>query len=166
MNIKFGFNKKILIIVFFVINLINLKVYAQDVPVNLQAALFKKIFSFNKTLQAKGSFEVAVLGSGGDAVAAALKDAGVNAKATGNDQVPGGVAVVYVMPGVNSTKGQTSAKGILSISGESSYAESGKVAIAIGTEGGKPKIVVNMAQLKAEGQELSSDLLKMAKVIQ
>ena len=45
-------------------------------------------------------------------------------------------------------------------------AEDGNVAIGIGVEGGKPKIIVNLKQLKAEGQELSADLLKIAKVIQ
>jgi hypothetical protein len=166
MKINSVLKMTILLIVFFIPGLIDFKIIAQDVPVNLQAALFKKIFSFDKTLQAKGSFEVAVLGTGGDGVASAFKEAGINAKAIAGEQVPGGFAVVYVMPGITSTKSQTSSKGVLSISGESSFVENGKVAIAIGTEGGKPKIIVNMGQLKAEGQELSSELLKISKVIQ
>ena len=137
--------------------------YAQDVPANLQAALFKKIFAFDKTLQSKG-IEVAVLG-GGDDIVSAFKEAGVNVKAASGSQVPGGVSVVYVV-GAASTKQQTASKGILSISGDVSNVESGKVAIALGIEGGKPKIIINMAQLKAEGQELSADLLKIARVIQ
>ena len=56
---------------------------AQDmaVPANLQAALFKKIFTFNRTLQAKGNFEVAVIGASGNDMVLAFKEAGVNAKA-------------------------------------------------------------------------------------
>ncbi|HLP18319.1 MAG TPA: YfiR family protein [Bacteroidota bacterium] len=152
-------------IVLFLLGAIATTSFAQEmaVPVNLQAALFKKIFSFDRTLASKG-VEVAVLGAGGDAVAAALKDAGVNAKAVSGDQVPGGVTVVYTMSGA--TKSQTAAKGILSISGVSGFAESGKVAIGLSVEGGKPKIVINMAQLKAESQELAADLLKIAKLIQ
>lgn len=140
--------------------------YAQDVPSNLQAALFKKIFAFDKTLQAKGDVQVAVLGGSGDAIVAAFKDAGVSAKAVGGSQVPDGVSVVYVMPGTSSPKQQCAAKGVLSISGDASMVESGKVSIGLSVEDGKPKINVNMGELKAEGQELSADLLKIAKVVQ
>lgn len=135
---------------------------AQEVPANLQAALFKKIFTFDKTLSAKGKVEVVVIGAGGDAIVSAFKDAGISAK-TGD--ISSASSVVYIMPGTSSTKSQTASKGILSISGFSSYVEDGKVAIGLGVEGGKPKIIVNMTQLKAEDQDLSADLLKIAKVI-
>jgi hypothetical protein len=150
----------IMFLLFFTGNII-----AQEmaVPANLQAALFKKILSFNKTLTAKGNFEVSIIGSGADAVVSAFKEAGLNAKATSDI---GSSAVVYIMPGTSSLKSQTSAKGVLSISGVTSYVENGSVAVGLGVEGGKPKIIVNMAQLKAEGQELSAELLKIAKVIQ
>ncbi|MGE5810269.1 MAG: YfiR family protein [Ignavibacteria bacterium] len=140
--------------------------YAQEmVPANLQAALFKKIFAFDKTLQAKGNIEVAVLGSD-DAIVAAFKEAGINVKSTGGDKVPPGASIVYVPSGITSTKQQTSSKGVLSISGIPSFVEEGKVSIGIGTEGGKPKILINLTQLKAEGHEVSADLLQIAKVIQ
>jgi hypothetical protein len=154
---------KVLIVILFLITILTTKIFAQDVPANLQAALFKKIFAFDKTLQTKG-IEVAVLG-GGDEMVAAFKDAGVNVKASGGGSVPGGVSVVYVAGGA-SVKSQTASKGVLSITGDVASVEAGKVAIGIGTEGGKPKIVINLAQSKAEGQELSADLLKIARVIQ
>ena len=141
-------------------------IYSQEVPANLQAALFKKIFSFNKTLSAKGSVEIGVIGASGDGIVAAFKEAGINAKAMGGNQITGDVNVVYVMPGAASTKQQSASKGVLSISGVTSLVENGQVAIGLDIEGGKPKIVINMAQLKAEGQELTADLLKIVKVIQ
>ena len=155
------------VVILFLLGIFAVNNFAQEmsVPPNLQAALFKKIFSFNKTLTSKGNVEVAVLGNGGDAVASALKEVGVNAKAVGGDQIPSGVSVVYVMPGTAAPKQQSASKGVLSISGVSSFVEDRKVAIGIGVEGGKPKIIINMSQLKAEGQELSSDLLKIARVI-
>jgi hypothetical protein len=158
-------NRRIAFIALLLLTTLVVNNFAQDmaVPANLQAALFKKIFSFNKTLTAKGNVEVAVIGAGSDEVVSAFKSVGVNAKAT--DQI-GGASVVYVMPGTPSPKAQTSSKGVLSISGVTSFVEEGKVAIGLGVEGGKPKIIINMAQLKAEGQELSADLLKIAKVIQ
>ena len=157
-------NKKTLGIFLFLIGLMTINSFAQDmaVPANLQAALFKKIFAFNKTLAAKGNVEVAVIGAGAEEVISAFKQAGVNAKVASDI---GSASVVYVMPGTASPKAQSAAKGVLSISGIPSNAEEGKVAIGIGVEGGKPKIIINMAQLKAEGQELSADLLKIAKVI-
>ena len=156
---------KLFTVILFLFGFMTVNINAQDmaVPANLQAALFKKIFSFDKTLAAKGNVEVAVIGAGGDAVVSAFKDAGVNAKTATEI---GGASVVYIMPGTPSPKAQSASKGVLSISGVTSNVEEGKVAIGIGVEGGKPKIIIHMAQLKAEGQELSADLLKIAKVIQ
>ncbi|MGE5621029.1 MAG: YfiR/HmsC family protein [archaeon] len=145
-------------------------IFAQDmsVPGNLQAALFKKIFAFDKTLKSKGNIEVVVLaGDGsGDAIVSNFKGAGLNARSVKGNQIPSGASVVYIMPGVGSTKQQSAQKGVLSITGVASYVNEGKVAIGIGTEGGKPKIIIHMGQLKAEGQEVSADLLQIAKVIQ
>ena len=152
----------------FMLCILTINNYAQEmaVPVNLQSVLFKKIFAFDKTLSAKGDFQVAVIGNSGADVVSAFKQAGVNVKAVSGDQIPSDVSVVYLMPGTTNTKQQTAANGVLSISGVASYAENGNVAIGIGTEGGKPKIIINMSQLKAEGQDLSSELLKIAKIIQ
>lgn len=160
------FYTRITTFIFFLLNMITMNLYSQEmsVPANLQAALFKKIFSFDKTLQSKGSFEVAVIGEGSDEIVTAFKAAGINAKSV--VQVPSGAAVIYVMPGADSPKSFTAQNGILSISGVASYAESGKVAIGIGIEGGKPKIIIHIGQLKAEKQEVSTDLLKIAKIIQ
>ncbi len=158
-------NKSILATITCIIFLITTNSYGQnmEVPANLQTALFKKIFAFDKTLTAKGNFEVAVIGAGAEEIVASFKETGVNAK-TATDI--GGASVIYIMPGSASFKSQSASKGVLSISGVTSYVEDGKVAIGIGSEGGKPKIIINMAQLKAEGHDISPDLLKIAKVIQ
>jgi hypothetical protein len=144
--------------------LISASLQAQDLPANLQAALFKKIFAFDKTLESK-QIEVVVLGSG-DGIVAAFKEAGISAKAVSGNQLPAGVNVVYVNQGVTATKSQSASKGVLSISGTVSLVENGQVAIGLTVEGGKPKIVVNLPQLKAEGHEIAADLLKIAKIIQ
>ncbi|MBA4406869.1 hypothetical protein C0389_06305 [bacterium] len=161
--------RKVFAIIIYVIIFAAANSFAQEMAIspNVQANLFKKIFSFNKTLASKESVEVAVLsGSGsGDAMVAAFKQAGVSAKAVSGDQVPAGVSVVYIMPGVTPQKQQYASKGVLSICGSSINVEDGKIAIGLGLEGEKPKIIVHMGQLKAEGQELSSDVLKMAYVI-
>lgn len=161
--------KKIFAIITCLIGFTAANNFAQEmaIPANVQANLFKKIFSFNKTLVSKGNIEVAVLsGSGsGDVMVAAFKDVGVNAKAVSGDQVPAGVSVVYLMPGVAPQKQQYASKGVLSICGSSINVEDGKISIGLGLESGKPKIIVHMGQLKAEGHELSTDVLKIAYVI-
>ncbi|MGE5430415.1 MAG: YfiR family protein [Syntrophomonadaceae bacterium] len=168
-NIPFQKRKVILFVACFIIAAAS-NIFAQDmsVPGNLQAALFKKIFAFDKTLRSKGNIEVVVLaGDGsGDAIVSDFKAAGVNARSVKGNQVPSGASVIYLMPGVGSTKQQSAQKGVLSITGVASYVNDGKAAIGIGIEGGKPKIIINMGQLKAEGQEVSADLLQIARVIQ
>lgn len=158
---------KILIVPIIVLSILaNQNIIAQ-IPSNLQAALFKKILSMNLTLKAKGDLKVAVLtGDGnGDDIVSAFNSVGIAANAVSGNQPPGGASVVYVMPGVTAPTSECASNGVLSISGDGSYAESGKVAIGIGTVGGKPKIIINFAQLKAEGQEVSASLLTIAKVI-
>ena len=54
---------------------------------------------------------------------------------------------------------------VLSISGASSQAEDGTVAVAVGAFEGKPKIYVNLQRLKSDAHELSADILKLSKVI-
>lgn len=163
------FNKKTVALVTCLISFTAANNFAQEmvIPANVQANLFKKIFAFDKTLASKGNIEVAVLsGSGsGDVMVAAFKDAGINAKAVSGDQVPAGASVVYLMPGVTPQKQQYASKGVLSICGSSINVEDGKIAIGLGIESGKPKIIVHMGQLKAEGHELSTDVLKIAYVI-
>lgn len=167
---KKDFNIKItFFIIIFLLSLTSIKISAQEmaVPANLQAALFKKIFTLDKTLQAKGNVELAVLtGSGSDdGIVSAFTAVGISAKAVSGTKPPAGANVVYLMPGVDAPSKQCASGGILSVSGDASLAESGKVSIAIGIEGGKPKIIVNFAQLKAEGQEVSASLLNISKVI-
>ena len=169
-KIKFSkiLNKILLVSVIFTFMTVNIKTQEMAVPANLQAALFKKIFMFDNTLSSKGNYEVAVLtGAGsGDEIVTAFKAAGMNAKSYSGNQIPDGAAVIYIMPGVTAPKQQSASKGVLSISGVTSNVESGNVAIGLGIEGSKPKIIVHMGQLKAENHEVSANLLKLAKVIQ
>lgn len=168
-NIPFQKRKTVLFIVCFILFAAsNIFAQSMSVPANLQAALFKKIFAFDKTLKSKGNIEVTVLSAdgSGDEIVSAFKGAGVNAKVVKGSQIPSGTSVVYLMPGVSSTKQQSAQKGVLSITGVASYVQDGKVAIGIGVEGGKPKILIHMGQLKAEDQEVSADLLQIARVIQ
>ncbi len=141
------------------------------VPANLQAAIFKKILGFDKTLQLKGKIEVAMVygdASVKDAIIEAFKDLGISAVPLKSDLASanlGGASVVYVAPGATAPRQLCIRDGILSISGVASFVEKGQVSIGISVEGGKPKILIHKGQLKSEGHELSEDILAMARIV-
>jgi hypothetical protein len=145
-----------------------------SVPANLQAALFKKIFSYNKTLVGKGAPKVLVVftdasSADKDEILEAFKGAGVTVSAAKSDAAAGQISannIVYITTGASGISAACSKAGVFTISSVASYVEGGKVCVGVSTEGGKPKIIVNVNKAKEEGQDLSADLLKIAKVIQ
>ena len=148
--------------------------FAQEsaVPINIQVVLFKKIFMFDKSLQGDPKIVVvyadASQGSKDDIVSA-FQQAGLTAFAVKSDQAAARIpeaSVVYLAAGAGSAKSLCVRNSLLSISGVTSLVEEGAVAVGIGTESGKPKIVVTLGVLKSEGHELSADVLKMARIIQ
>jgi len=145
-----------------------------------QGDMFKRIFSYDKDLRASDKIVIIVVGEtrGGpaiDKVAAVFRERGffpamVTASDLSDDltsSLTPQSAVMYVMPGVayDAVKQFAEAKGILSISGVTSLAEAGHVAVSVDVQGGKPEIVVNMPRLTTERHELSSELLNLARVI-
>ncbi|RPI20120.1 MAG: DUF4154 domain-containing protein, partial [Acidobacteria bacterium] len=55
---------------------------------------------------------------------------------------------------------------LLSITGLPQLVERGDVSIGLALQDSKPKILVNMSQLRAEGHEVASNLLQLAQLIQ
>ncbi len=152
----------------------NIFAQGMSVPANLQAALFKKLFTLNKTLSSKGTPKVLVVytdASAGDRdeVVEAFKGAGMTVNSVKADAATSQLSshnVVYIAPGASSVASACSKSGIFSVTAVPSYVEGGKATIGLGTEGGKPKIIVNINKAKEEGQDLSADLIKIARVIQ
>jgi hypothetical protein len=143
------------------------------VPPELQVAIFKKVFSYDKTIpNGAPKMLVAFTDTSAaikDQVVKAFKDSGVIVTAAKADQLSGsvdGVNVLYITPGVAGAKQICQKKGILSITGSPSLVESGEVSIGLSVQDNRPKIVVHMGQLKAEGHDLSANLLQLAKIIQ
>jgi hypothetical protein len=152
-----------------------LPVFAEDMPVppELQAAIFKKVFSYDKTIQGgEPKMLVAFTDASAeikDQVVKAFKDSGVTVSAVKADQLSGsigGINVVYIVPGVSGVKQICQKNGVLSITGMPSLVEAGEVSVGLSVSDNKPKIVVHLKELKAEGHELSANLLQLAKVIQ
>lgn len=150
--------------------------YAQDMPISVRVhvALLKKVFSFNRNLQSKPTPKVVIVFT--DASAGVKDDA---MKAFGEIGIPttalkleqalkslGEADVVYVAPGAAAIQKVCDEHGIFTITGIPSLVETGKVAIGIGAEGGKPKVYVNVSVAKAQKQEISSELLRVSRVFQ
>jgi hypothetical protein len=148
---------------------------AEDMPVppELQVAIFKKVFNYDKSIQI-GAVKMLVAftdASAGikDQVVKAFKDSGVPVSAAKADQLSGaleGINVLYVMPGVSAAKQICQKNGILSITGNPSLVESGEASVGLSVQDSKPKIVVNLGRLKAEGHDMSANLLQLAKIVQ
>ena len=142
-------------------------------PPDLQVSIFKKVFGFDKTIQ-PGTLKLVVAFTDSsaalkDQVVKAFQESGVPASAAREEQLSGslnGVNVLYLTPGVSSAKQICQKNGILSITGTPSLVESGEASVGLSVLDNKPKIVVHLKQLKAEGHELSANLLQLAKLIQ
>lgn len=143
------------------------------IPPDLQVSIFKKVFGFDKTIQ-PGTLKLVVAFTDGsaalkDQVVKAFQESGVSVIAAKEEQLPSslnGVNVLYLTPGVQTAKQICQKNGILSITGTPSLVEAGEASVGLSVLDNKPKIVVHLKQLKAEGHELSANLLQLAKLIQ
>ncbi len=150
----------------------------QNMPISgeIQAPLFKKIFSYDKSLQGSSEIIVFFLGSKADEpsmieMIKAFQDVGFLPAMVSASVLKEGVSpntVVYLMPGADKEQSARfcADNGILSISGVPPLAEQGHVSISIDQSGGHPQIVVNLKRLRTEAHTLSADVLKLARVIQ
>ena len=143
------------------------------VPVELQAEIFKRIFSYDKTLSGRLEITVFVVGEAveKEKILQAFRSVGVNSLPVSTESLSSQSSkpqAVYLLPGVEpAAVGRfCSDNRALSISGVPSLAGDGSVAVSIGTADNRPQIIVNMSRLKTEGHELSAQLLKLAKVVQ
>lgn len=144
---------------------------APPVPVEIQVALFQKIFAYDKTLPKADGIEVAVTDTGEDGkkVVAGFKALGLASKSIEATELASGeFKIVYVLGTSVDTKlaDALSAKGTLLISGDPGLVEKGIVAVALDAIDAKPKIVVNLPRLKKTGHQLAPDLLRLAKIVQ
>lgn len=149
--------------------------FAEDplVPPELQVAIFKKVFSYDKSIQ-EGALKMLVAfsdssSSAKDQMVKAFKDSGITVTAAKADQLSGsvsGINVLYVLPGVPGARQLCQKNGILCITGTASLVESGEASVGLSLLDNKPKILIHLKELKAEGHDLSANLLQLAKVIQ
>lgn len=145
-----------------------------------QSSMFKRIFSYDKSL--RDSDKIVVLVVAADPSDGTVKDIEKVFKKSGlqpavmpvsslNDELASTLSpestVVYVVEGIDyaSVKDFAAAKGFLTISGMPSLAMLGHVSVSVDLVGTRPEVVVNIPRLETEGHELSSELLKLARVV-
>ena len=141
-------------------------------PINIQAALLTKVLKLNPKLAEKAEYKILIVYNNSskvskDELISELTSKKMNVKAVLLYELEQNIKncdVVYFMPGLQDKDGICKAYKVLSITGVSKYVEDGDVSVAFGLINDKPKIFINVTSLKMEEQNLSSDLLRIAKV--
>jgi len=147
----------------------------EELPPRVQAALFRKIFLYEKDLGRDPPTVLILVGSlssgRGQEMVQAFSEAGVEASAAelwGRLPAINERTVIYAFPDVpiaDLRRLATSAR-VFTISGDPQMARSGRVSVALRRKAdGHPEILVNLPVIRAEGRELSASLLTLATVI-
>ncbi|WP_372774393.1 YfiR family protein [Mangrovibacterium sp.] len=141
------------------------------VPENIQAALLPKVLKFSTTLPQNSKLRMLIVYNNNSATS---KDdlirglgSAMEVKAVQSGELAANITkydLVYFMPGVDDMASLCKIHKILSVSGISQYVEDGQISIAFGLQNNKPKIFINLTSLAKEGQSLSSEILRIAKV--
>ncbi len=141
------------------------------VPENIQAALLPKVLKFNPKLSDKTTIKMLIVydNNSQNTKDAFIKELGVaiEVKAILSFELEeniSGYDLVYFMPGLDDLSIICKTHKVLSVTGISQYVEEGRISLGIGIQNNKPKIFVNLTSLEKEGQSLSSDILRIAKI--
>jgi hypothetical protein len=147
------------------------------VPAELQVTIFQKVLRYSKKLKDTRDrpFRVLVVTDKADQRPTEFVDAFRQLHWTVVEATPAEMEkkitsadAVYVPPGVSAELVQSACTrtGTLSLSGDAEDAERGLVAVALGVnDQGKPSIIINLKQLRAEGNEFDSGLLSLARIV-
>ena len=147
--------------------------YSQNMPVpeNIQAALLPKVLKFSPVLSQKAKLHILIVYDNNSQIskdlfaselAVSMDVSAVRPEAL--EKNISNVDLVYFMPGTQSQVAVCKKHKVLSVTGISQYVEQGQVSLAFGIQNNKPKIFVNLSSLEKEGQSLSSEILRIAKV--
>jgi hypothetical protein len=144
------------------------------VPVHVQALMFKRIFHYDKAIDARAMM-VLVAYTDEEAldmedVVAAFRLVGLSAAGVRAQELTEQVraTAVYLMRGANSPAlRQRLLRGkLLTICGAPEMVQAGEASISLArTPDGKPQIVVNVRRARDEGHELSSELLRLSRLV-
>ncbi len=147
--------------------------FSQNMPVpeNIQAALLPKVLKFSPNISPNPKFRILIVYDNNSVIS---KDelfneltGSMDVKAILPDALEKNISncdLVYFMPGIQMKSALCKTYKVLSVTGISQYVEQGQISLAFGLLNNKPKIFVNLSSLENEGQSLSSEILRIAKV--
>lgn len=163
-----------------------------DVPMRVQMPILVKVISFDRRLRARApdSVVIGVLMQRGNRASVLAHDEAVEiltAPGTTIDGIPVRVITfdldrqsirdvfanedlthLYVTPvravDIGALASGARAAGITTMTGVAEHLTRG-LSLGVGLRGGRPKILVNMAASRAEGADLSAELLKLAELV-
>ncbi|MEN9581976.1 MAG: hypothetical protein RJA70_4985 [Pseudomonadota bacterium] len=140
----------------------------------LQGAILGKALSYAQSLKAEKA-NVLVVSRESVASVQPLVDAfntvGTNVKLSGPESVDAELALwadaAYIPPGqlTASIREFCITQKVLSMSGSVEDVEAGRAAMAVGVNGDKPQLVVNLSRVTAEGHKFSARLLQLARLV-
>jgi hypothetical protein len=164
-------------------------------PVSVQLPLFLKILSFDRNLKARVGDEIVMAViyqekfktslNAKEELSNLIKESSIKTiedipirylsiDMSDNNDLAGvlsknKVDILYIAPlramRIETITSLSRAKKMMTLTGVPEYVGSG-VAVGIGIKGEKPQIIINLPAAKAEGADFSSQLLKLAKVIE
>lgn len=141
------------------------------VPIGIQATMIVRLVKSNTKLAGKSNFNMLIVYSSKtenqkNRLYQEMKDkAHINFSPESEINLNNKkIDVVYFMPGCEGAAEICKQHKILSIASTAKSVESGSVSVAIASENDKPRIFVNLSSLKAEEQQFSTDILRIAKV--
>lgn len=153
------------------------KSHGMAVPAGLQAAIIKKVLSYDTTLPqgSQAALRIVIVRDGvaeadleallGSFAANHVETRVVAASALAAN-LPGAMAVYTSNPRVARDVAQAAeAAHVLSFTGMSSLVDEGLISVGLDEADGRPKIVVNMMRLQKEGHALAAGLLALARVV-
>jgi hypothetical protein len=183
------------ILIFFFISTAVLRAQKMPVPINTQVTLFSKILTFDRNLRSRAGKEIniGIVYQKNFRTSFDAQDRFITAMAENQIKEIDGISVhclpvelnnvidltkiiqennidiLYITPmrsfDLEKIIDHTKASQTLTITGVPEYVEAG-LAVGIGLKNDKPMIIINLTTSKAEGADFSSQLLKLAKVLQ
>lgn len=147
----------------------------QVVPVEVQAAIFKKVFGYDRSFEGRPPSSILVV-PGGDSrgraetVAAEFGRAGFSTEVVEEAAAAARLEVGVVVYLLSAPKGplldELARAGVLSISGDPDLAVRGVVTIALRRKpDGRTEILVHLARARAERHDFSSYLLSISTIV-
>lgn len=163
-------SKALLLLVFLLATTSSFSQYLQ-VPENIQAALIPKVLKYNPKLQNVDKLKMLVVydnnsvKSKNEFLRNGSRELEIRAVTAADlEQYIANFNLVYFMPGTKPQYNLCRQYKVLSVTGTSSFVENGQVSIGFVLKNNKPIIFVNLSALEKEGQSLSTDILRIAKI--